>query len=297
MVRYNTIGSRVFDVCNILIMLLLVFICAYPLVFIIFASMSDPTWVMQQNSLIWYPYGLTSVAYQRVFEYTAIWKGYQMTLFYTISGTAVNIFLTSLGAYALSRKGFMLRKALTFFVVFTMWFSGGLIPTYLTVQSLGLDNTVLALILPGAINTYNLIVMRTSFNGIPDSLEDSAKVDGANEFHILFKIVLPLSLPVIMVMVLFYGIGHWNAWFDAYIYLRTSTLYPLQLILRHILLQNSYGDMMQGAGTGASASDFVPISVTIKYAVIVVATLPIMLLYPFLQKYFVKGVMIGAIKG
>lgn len=297
MVRYNTIGSRVFDVCNILIMLLLVFICAYPLVFIIFASMSDPTWVMQQNSLIWYPYGLTSVAYQRVFEYTAIWKGYQMTLFYTISGTAVNIFLTSLGAYALSRKGFMLRKALTFFVVFTMWFSGGLIPTYLTVQSLGLDNTVLALILPGAINTYNLIVMRTSFNGIPDSLEDSAKVDGANEFHILFKIVLPLSLPVIMVMVLFYGIGHWNAWFDAYIYLRTSTLYPLQLILRQILLQNSYGDMMQGAGTGASASDFVPISVTIKYAVIVVATLPIMLLYPFLQKYFVKGVMIGAIKG
>lgn len=297
MVRHNTFASRLFDVSNILLMLLLMLVCAYPLIFIIFASVSDPTWVMQQNSLIWYPYGLTSVAYQRVFEYTAIWKGYQMTLFYTFSGTMINILLTSLGAYALSRKNFLLRKPLTFFVVFTMWFSGGLIPTYLTIQALGIDNTVLALILPGAINTYNLIVMRTSFLGIPDSLEDSAKVDGANEFHILFRIVLPLSLPVIMVMVLFYGIGHWNAWFDAYIYLRTSTLYPLQLILRQILLQNSYGDMMQGAGTGASASDFVPISVTIKYAVIVVATLPIMLLYPFLQKYFVKGVMIGAIKG
>ena len=297
MIEKKTISGRVFDFSNAILMLFLMLICLYPLLYITFASISDPRWVMQQSSVILWPHDITFVAYLRVFQYEMVRSGYINTILYTALGTIINLLLTSLGAYGLSRKSLLLRNQMMFLIVFTMWFSGGMIPTYLTVRNLHIDNTIFAVVLPGAINTYNLIVMRTSFAGIPDSLEESAKVDGANDFHILFRIILPLSTPVIIVMILFYGVSHWNAWFDAFIYLRDSKLYPLQLILRQILIQNSYGDMMQGSGTGAGSADFVPISVTIKYAVIIVATLPIMCLYPFMQKHFIKGVMIGAIKG
>jgi len=177
-------------------------------------------------------------------------------------------------------------------IVVTMFFQGGLIPTYLLVSNLGLVDTPWAMIIPGAINTWNLIIMRTSFQAVPASLEESAKIDGANEWTIMWRIILPLSIPVMAVMVLFYAVGHWNAWFNAMIYLRDRNLYPLQLILREILITNSTDSMM----TNASGVDKMPISETIKYATIMVATIPILVLYPFLQKYFVKGVMIGALK-
>jgi putative aldouronate transport system permease protein len=179
-----------------------------------------------------------------------------------------------------------------FMIVVTMFFQGGLIPTYLLVSNLGLVDTPWAMIIPGAINTWNLIIMRTSFQAVPASLEESAKIDGANEWTIMWRIILPLSIPVMAVMVLFYAVGHWNAWFNAMIYLRDRNLYPLQLILREILITNSTDSMM----TNASGVDKMPISETIKYATIMVATIPILVLYPFLQKYFVKGVMIGALK-
>lgn len=187
----------------------------------------------------------------------------------------------------------MWKNPIMFLIVFTMFFNGGLIPTYLLVNNLGLLDSRWALIIPSAMSAYNLIIMRTSFQGIPVSLEESAKLDGANDFTVLFRIVLPLSMPVVAVMILFYGVGHWNSWFNALIYLRTRDLYPLQLILREILITNSTDSMMTGVG----GADKMPIGETIKYATIIVATIPILLLYPFLQKYFVKGVMIGAIKG
>jgi putative aldouronate transport system permease protein len=186
----------------------------------------------------------------------------------------------------------MLKNPIMMLIVFTMFFSGGLIPNYLLVSELGMLNTRWALIIPGAISTYNLIIMRTSFQGIPASLEESAKIDGANDFTILFRIILPLSLPIVSVMILFYGVSHWNAWFNALLYLRDRDLYPLQLVLREILITNSTDSMT----TGASDIDKALISETIKYAAIIVATVPVLFLYPFLQKYFVKGVMIGAVK-
>ena len=179
------------------------------------------------------------------------------------------------------------------FIIFTMYFSGGLIPSYLNVKSLGLDNTLWALILPNAMSAYNMIIMRTSFASIPDSLEESAKLDGANHFIIMCRIVIPLSGSIIAVIILYYAVTHWNSWFNAMIYLRDRTKYPLQLVLREILIQNDAGNMLDDFKALEQGS----VAETIKYATIVVGTLPIMAVYPFLQKYFVKGVMIGAVKG
>jgi putative aldouronate transport system permease protein len=212
-------------------------------------------------------------------------------LFIVIVGTLINVILTSFGAYYLSRKGQTASKAVGLFILFTMFFSGGMIPVYLNVDSLGLANKIWAVIIPNAINTFYLFIMKTAFAGIPDSMEESAKLDGANHLTILFRIYMPLSKAVLAVMVLYYGVDHWNAWFNAMLYFRDRSLYPLQLILREILIAN---DMTQMVNLSVDTEQ---IAETIKYAVIVVATMPILCLYPFLQKYFVKGVMIGAIKG
>ena len=186
----------------------------------------------------------------------------------------------------------MLKNFIMVLMLFTMYFSGGLIPSYITIKSLGLYNSLLALILPGAISTYNLIIMRTSFQGIPSGLEEAAYLDGAGHLSIIWNVILPLSKAIIAVMVLYYGVAHWNSWFGASIYLNDRNKYPLQLILREILLQNDVSNMAGGSG-----SDEYSIAESIKYAVIIVATAPILCIYPFLQKYFVKGVMIGALKG
>jgi len=289
----RSLGERIFDYGNILFMIFLSIITLYPLLYVLFASFSDPTYVAQLRGIMLAPKGITLDAYKRVFDNPMLITSYLNTLFYVVVGTSLNIFLTSLGAYALSRRNVMWRDLIMFLIVFSMFFEGGLIPLYLLVNELGLFDTRFALIFPTAISAFNLIIMRTAFQGIPVSLEESARIDGANDFTILFRIVLPLSMPVVAVMILFYGVYHWNSWFHAMIFLQDRELFPLQLILREILIANDTDSMM----TGVSSADAMPIGETIKYATIIVATVPILFLYPFLQKYFVKGVMIGGIKG
>lgn len=289
----RSFGERLFDIANVVFMIILSIVTLYPFLYVLFASLSDPTWLVKVRGIILYPQGVTFVAYKMVFQNPAIITGYVNTLFYVVVGTALNILMTSLGAYALSRQNVMWKNPIMFGIVFTMFFNGGLIPTFLLINKLGMLDSRLALIIPVAMSAYNLIIMRTAFKGVPVSLEESAKLDGANDFTVLFRIILPLSMPVIAVMILFYGVGHWNAWFNALIYIRTRDLYPLQLILREILITNSTESMMTGVGSG----DKMPVGETIKYATIIIATVPVLCLYPFLQKYFVKGVMIGAIKG
>ena len=289
----DSLSQRVFNVFNILFLSFVTIVMLYPVLHILFASVSDATYVMSHQGLIFYPVGFNIEAYKTVFENQLIGSGYRNTLLVVIPGTILNVSITSLGAYALSKKDVYWNGLIKRLVVFTMFFSGGLIPLYLTVKNLGLDDSLLALILPTAINTTNLIIMRTSFEALPPSLEEAAKIDGANDFTVLLKIVMPLSMPIVSVMLLYYGVEHWNSWFNAMIYLRRRELYPLQLILREILIQNDTNSMMGDAGI----ADKEQIGEAIKYATIMVATLPILCVYPFLQKYFVSGVMVGAVKG
>ncbi|WJH36459.1 carbohydrate ABC transporter permease [Paenibacillus sp. CC-CFT747] len=288
-----TFSERCFDAANTLFLTFLMLITIYPLIYVVLASLSNANQLMAFNGFLWKPMGFSFEAYSSVFANPMILKGYGNTFFVVLVGLCFNLLLTSLGAYSLSRKSLKYRKPIMLFIVFTMFFSGGLIPFYLTVKGVGLANTLWALIIPHAINTFNLILMKTAFEAIPDALEESAKMDGANDLVILFRIILPLSLPVIAVMLLYYGVSHWNSWFHALIFLQDRSLYPLQLILREILLQGEASTM----AVGASDSDMAMLTVTLKYATIIVATVPILLVYPFLQKYFVKGALIGAIKG
>jgi len=289
----RSFGETLFLIANTIFMVALITVTLYPLLFVALASISDPATLMRYRGVLLKPLGFTLEAYKLVFANPMIAIGYQNTLLYVVAGTTINLLMTALGAYALSRKNVLLRDPIMFMIVFTMFFSGGLVPTYLLVgNTLNLIDSPWALIIPPAINTWNLIIMRTAFQSIPDALEEAARIDGANDFTILFRIVLPLSLPVVAVMILFYSVAHWNAYFSAMIYLRTRELYPLQLVLREILITNSTDNMTAGISSG----DVMPIGETIKYATIVVATLPILCIYPFLQRYFVKGVMVGAIR-
>lgn len=286
------LGEDIFNVFNIMFLSFLTMITIYPLWHVLMASISEGTKVMTHIGAIFYPLGFSLGAYKLVLHNPMVLRGYLNTGFVVIVGICLNILMTSLGAYFLSRKDVFWKNYIMMAIVFTMFFSGGLIPFYFTVKGLHLDNTLWALIIPGMISSFNLIIMRTAFQRIPDSLEESAKIDGASHLTILFKIIIPLAGPTIAVMVLWYGVGHWNAWFNAMIFLRKRELFPLQLILREILIQNSNTEVQFGSGDNAAS-----IAETIKYAVIIVGTLPILCVYPFLQKYFVKGVMIGAVKG
>ncbi len=293
MLNRAAFSSKLFDLGNMICLTLLMIVTVYPIVYVGLASISDAGQLMGHNGMLWKPLGFSLEAYSSVFKNKMILKGYGNTFFVVIVGLIINILLTAFGAYALSRKSLRYRKQLMLFIVFTMFFSGGLIPFYFTVKGVGLANTLWALIIPQAINTFNLIIMKTAFEAIPDSLEESAKMDGANDFVILFRIILPLSMPVVAVMMLYYGVSHWNSWFHAMIFLQDRSMYPLQLVLREILLQGEASSM----AVGATESNIAMLSVTLKYATIIVATVPILLVYPFLQKYFVKGALVGAIKG
>lgn len=294
MVTKRTMGDKAFDVINTIFMIVMILITLYPFYYVITCSISDSNMIIGDKGLMLWPKGYSLAAYEMVMRNPNILSSYRVTLLLVIAGTFVNVLMTSIGAFVLSRKKLAIKKPLTLLIIFTMYFSGGMIPGYLlTYKVLNLGNTLWALILPGAISTYNLIIMRTNFMAIPDSLEESAKIDGANEIIVLFKIILPLSLPILAVMTLFYGVGHWNSWFNAMLFIRDRAKYPLQLILREILLLNSTESMM---GDTASVDKY-NIGESIKYATIIVATLPILLVYPFIQKYFVKGMLIGAVKG
>lgn len=286
-------GEVIFSIFNYVILTVLIFLCLYPMVFVAFSSVSDSHLLTQHNGLLFKPQGFSLDAYKMVFRNPMILKGYANTLFLLVFGVTIQVFMTSLGAYFLSRKNVMWKTPIMFLITFTMFFSGGMIPFYLTVRDLKLTNSLWGLIIPFMISTYNMIIMRTSFAGIPDSLEESAMLDGAGHFRILFTIILPLSKAIIAVMVLYYGVSIWNAWFWASTLIRKREMYPLQVILREILLSNDISAMSVGTGAG----DQEAVGKTIKYATIMVATLPILTAYPFLQKHFVKGVMIGAIKG
>jgi putative aldouronate transport system permease protein len=289
----TSIGEKVFDIFNVTFMVVTMFIMVYPMLHVIFASFSESNLLMAHQGVLLKPLGFTFAAYEKVFQNPMISKGYVNTLTIVTVGVLINILLTAIGAYFLSRKNVLWKNFVMVMIVITMYFSGGLIPSYFNIKQLHLDNSFWAIILPGAISTFNLIIMRTAFMAIPDSLEESARLDGANHFTILFRIILPLSLPTVAVMILYYAVGHWNSWFSAMLYLKDRSKFPLQLILREILIQNDTSNMTNGV----AAADKEAIAESIKYAVIVVATMPILMVYPFLQKYFVKGVMVGAVKG
>lgn len=288
----KTFGEKVSDAIIVLINCLVIIITLYPFIYVISMSISDPVHAMRQE-VFFLPKGFSTGAYEMVFENPDIWISYYNTLWYTVVGTVLNIIFTVLAAYPSSRKDFFARNYIMVFIAFTMFFSGGLIPTYMIVNGMGLYNTRWAIILPGLVGAFYIIMARTFFETIPDSLQESAKIDGANELKILTKIMLPLSKPILAVLVLFYAVGHWNSYFSALIYLSDAKLQPIQLYLYKILVKQQESLMEGITDQYARAS----IGMQVKYAAIMVTILPIIFIYPFLQKYFVKGVMIGAVKG
>lgn len=285
-------GERIFNVVNYIILSIIVIICLYPVWYVAVASFSDSNELTKHLGILLKPAGFSIEAYKKVFANPMILKGYRNTLFILLVGIIFDLFMTSLGAYFLSRKRVMFKKPIMMLIVFTMFFSGGMIPFYLNLRDLHLTNSLWGLIIPFMISTYNLIILRTSFESIPESLIEAAQIDGAGHFTILLQIVLPLSKAILAVMVLYYGVSIWNSWFWASAIMRDREMYPLQVVLREILLANDVSSMTAGAG----AADVDAIGATIKYATIMVATVPILCVYPFLQKYFTKGTMVGAVK-
>lgn len=287
-------GYKVFTFFNILLMSIIVLITAYPVYYVVIASFSDPAALSIHTGLLAVPLKpFTASAYKLVFQNQQILKGFINTFYVMAIGLSLNLILTALGAYFLTIKGPILKTPITFMIIFTMYFSGGMIPSYLNIKDLSLLNSLWSLILPSAITTTNLIIMKSAFQSIPESLSESARLDGASYFQILIRIMIPLSKATMAVMILYYGVARWNSWFPASIYLNNSDLFPLQLVMRNVL---NMANQMAG-GTGAGADEMAQVVELIKYALIVVTTAPILALYPFLQKYFVKGVMIGAVKG
>ncbi|MDQ6420277.1 carbohydrate ABC transporter permease [Paenibacillus sp. LHD-117] len=292
--------DKLFLISNYLYVFLAFIIVAYPVVYMISASISDPKLVGSGEMWLW-PKGITFEGYQRVFQTTSIWTGYGNTILYTVVGTAINLFVTLPAAYALSRKDFAGRHFFMGMFMVTMFFGGGLIPSYLLVKELGMVDTMWALVIPSAASIWNIIVSRTFFqSSIPKELQEAAQIDGCTNLRLFFKIILPLSMPIIAVMALFYGVGNWNSYFSALIYLNDAAKYPLQLILRQILVlqeMSAQGGALMDASTASALNNKAEIAALVKYAVIIVATAPIIAIYPFLQRYFVQGVMIGSVKG
>lgn len=283
-----------FDIVNVIIMLLIMLVTLYPFLYVLFASLSDPMLFMENGGApLIRPIGLNFESYMAVFKNNMIVRGMSNSFIILVLYIIISMSLTSVGAYFLSRKDVLLKKPVFIMIVITMYFNGGLIPTFLAVKGYGLYNSIWAVILTGAISTYNLIVLKTGFESLPGELEESAKIDGAGQFLIFLKIVLPLSKASLAVITLYYMVSCWNSWFPAMIYLNDRNLFPAQLILRQILIESTTNDMTIGADLAEKSV----IGETIKYAVIIFTTLPILLVYPFVQKFFVKGVMIGAVKG
>ena len=290
-------SDKIFDIVNLLVMIILLFIFVWPLWFVVIASFSDPNQVWMGKVVLW-PKGITLVSYEELLQYKRIWSGYANTIFYTVVGTLVNLVMTVCGAYPLSRKDFMPRHVVMIMLMITMYFSGGLIPTYLVVSKLGLVNTRWAMIIPGAMSVYNMIVTRTYFmNSIPSSLQEAATLDGASSFQYLIRVVLPLSKPILAVIGLYYAVGHWNDFYSALIYIYDDSMLPLQSFLRDILMSTKLTLNNMSGVDMATAAAKAQLAQTLKYSVIIVSTVPLMLVYPFIQKYFVKGIMIGAVKG
>ncbi len=287
--------DNIFDVFNTIFLVITFALVAYPIVYIISSSISDPEVVMRGGIVLW-PVGINFDGYTAVFETDSVLVGYANSFFYASVGTLFNIVFTLLAAYPLSRHEMVGRKTLTFLFTFTMMFSGGLIPTYTLVQSLGLIDTRWSLIFPTLIGVWNMIITKTFFEStIPKEIYEAAEIDGAGDIKTFLKVVLPVSTPIIAVIGLYYAVTHWNAYFDAMLYIKSADLYPLQIPLRNILIVNSMEMSMLLDAEEAAAQQ--ALAQLLKYSLIVVASLPVMCIYPFVQKYFVKGIMVGSVKG
>lgn len=294
-----SVGDRVFDVLNLVITFVVTLTVLYPLLYILSASVSDPVYV--QSGKMWlFPKGFTLEGYERLLQYDEIWLGYLNTIFYTVFGTLLNLCVTLPCAYALSRKDFIGRRLIFTAILITMFFNGGMIPTYLVIKQLGLLDTRWMMLITGATSAYNLIVSRTFFSTtIPVEIQEAGFIDGCSNARFFYSIVLPLSKPIVAVMCLFFGVWHWNNYFHSMIYLRSRELYPLQLFLREILVQQQMAVQMMAAGDAAvdTLDKQARVAEMVKYSSIIVATLPVIAVYPFLQKFFVQGVTLGAVKG
>lgn len=291
-----------FDICINIFMLLLILLIAYPLYFTVIASLSDPS-AVAGGKISWRPVGFTLNAYEYIMEYKKIWAGYANTIYYTVLGTLFNIILTIPASYAVSKKQMPGRNVIMTLFLITMYFGGGMVPTYLLIKNMGLLNTRMVLIILGGVSVYNLIVSRVYFStSIPESLYEAAEIDGAGEIKKFLSIAIPLAKPIIAVMVLYYAVGHWNSYFNALLYVRDRSLHPLQLVIREILILNEdiVGEILAQGDISAEelmgAVNRQKTAYTMKYAVVFITSAPLLAIYPFIQKYFVKGVMIGAVK-
>lgn len=289
-------SSNMFDKIVMAVGMMIIVVVAYPLVYAVSASFSDPETIFTGEMWL-FPKGFNLNAYKEVFKSRDIFIGYKNTVIYAVTGTVINVVATTMAAYPLSRPDLAGRNGITFFLTFTLFFGGGMIPTYLTIQSLNMVDTFWVMVVPGAVSVTNMIIMRNFFkHSIPGELIEAAYVDGCSNIGNMLRVVLPLSKSILAVMVIFYFVGHWNSYFDALMYLSDKSRYPLQVFLRQILVQNQPGDIIGGTGSTDSAQ-LQLLFETLKYAVILVSSLPVLLLYPLMQKHFVKGIMIGSVKG
>ena len=291
-----------FDFVNTSVMVLVLAVTAYPLYYTVIASFSDPA-AVASGKVVWKPIGFSTFAYQQVFSYSQIWVGYANTVFYTVAGTLVNLFLTIPAAYVVSKRDLPYKKGIMTFFMITMYFGGGMVPTYLMYKGMGLINTRMVMIVGGAVSIYNLIVAKTFFsNSISESLYEAAELDGASELKKLTAVALPLSKPIIAVLTLYYAVGHWNDYFSALLYITNKKLEPLQTVLRRVLIlnENALNDaLLKESMSMDQLLDSVKranAAYSMKFAMVFIGSLPLLIAYPFVQKYFVKGVMIGAVK-
>ena len=290
-------GDRAFARANYILLTIFGLLVLYPLIYVVSASISDPVAVNSGEMVLW-PIGFNTKGYQAILSNSWVLTGYANSLFYTVVGTVLNVLVTFMAAYSLSRKDMFGHGVITFIMIFTMWFGGGLIPTFLVVKSLGLVNTRAVLLILGLISMYNCIICRSFISGsVPIELQEAARIDGANDFQIVWKIIFPLSGPVLAILGLYYALGHWNGYYNALIYLNDRSLMPLQIFLREILIENQTVSIPTDAEDLVAMVERTQMAQTMKYALIVVASVPMLLIYPFVQKFFVKGVMIGSVKG
>lgn len=292
---YSSTGDKIFDTFNYIILFIIMALVLYPLIFVLSASVSDPIEVVTGRVVLW-PRGFTLDSYGRVFSNSTIVRGYANSIFYTVLGTSLSMILTTFAAFALSRPDLRGRKFFTVMITLTMFFSGGMIPLYLVVQKLHLIGNFWSIILPSLMSAYNMIIMRSYFQAsIPFSIQEAAVIDGCSPLKLLTKIILPLSVPVMAVVALYYGVARWNSYFSCMLYMGSEKeWWTLQLVIREIVIQSTTTEMMD---VGLVSLDQIMAKEAIKYTVIIVSSLPLLIVYPFIQKHFVKGVMIGAVKG
>lgn len=289
----KSMGYKIFLVCNAVILTLVAISCLYPFINMFATSLSNNEAVMKGTVSIW-PKGFNLEAYSRILKESQFWIGYKNTIIYTVVGTLVSLVMTIACAYPLSKKNLIGKKPILLFMIFTMYFGGGLIPHYLLIKNIGMMDSIFAIVLPGAVSVYNMLIMKTFFQGIPESLLEAAQIDGMGQFGMLTKIVLPLSKPIIATMTLFYAVGFWNDWFTALIYMNSTSKFPVTLFLRDVVMGVTLA-AQSGQSIDANAASGV-MAQTMQSATVMLVTIPILCVYPFVQKHFVKGVMLGSVK-